>query len=401
MVGLVVSAIAYLRAYIVSRHRLGLEAAALRQQLVVFKRKQTRPSLRNSDRLFWVALRSLWSGWASALVILKAETVVPWHRAGFRLFWRLRPRPLGRPPINPEVRSLIRRMKADNPDWGAPRIHGELLRLGFNVSEPTVSRYLRGLKRRTDGEKAKRWMAFLHNHREVIAAFDFFTVPNLAFRMLYCFFAIEHHHRRILHFNTTAHPSGEWIVQQLREAFPLPCPYRYVVFDHDSKFSGDIEAFLKGSGLEAVRTGIRCPWQNGVAERWVESIRREMLDHVIPLNEAHLLRLSQEYIRYYNHASLGPPRYVTDKSRTPCSSAANAGAFLAPRVFLRARLASSAAPAVSNARRLRIQGPSGNGCSPSISPRSIAKRSVAALTPKRNAAWVRFNQPSISHRPSL
>ena len=232
--------------------------------------------------------------------MVKAETVVSWHRAGFRLFWRLRSRPLGRPPINPEVRSLIRRMKADNPGWGAPRIHGELLRLGFNVSESTVSRYLRGLKRRTDGEKAKRWMAFLHNHREVIAAFDFFTVPTLAFRVLYCFFVIEHHRRRILHFNTTAHPSGEWIVQQLREAFPLPCPYRYVVFDHDSKFSGDIEAFLKGSGLEAVRTGIRCPWQNGVAERWVESIRREMLDHVIPLNEAHLLRLSQEYIRYYH-----------------------------------------------------------------------------------------------------
>jgi transposase InsO family protein len=231
---------------------------------------------------------------------VKAETVVSWHRAGFRLFWRLRSRPLGRPPINPEVRSLIRRMKADNPGWGAPRIHGELLRLGFDVSEPTVSRYLKGLKTRPEREKSNSWMAFLNNHREVIAAFDFFTVPTLTFRVLYCFFVIEHDRRRILHFNTTAHPSSEWIVQQLREAFPLPCPSRYVVFDHDSNFTGDVEAFLKDSGLKAVRTGIRCPWQNGVAERWVESIRREMLDYVIPLNEAHLYRLSQEYIRYYH-----------------------------------------------------------------------------------------------------
>ena len=229
---------AYRRAYIVSRHRLRLEDTALRQQLVLFKRKHPRPSLRSIDRLFCV-------GWAP--VSVKAETVVSWHRAGFRLFWRLRSRPLGRPPVNEEVRSLIRRLKTDNPGWGAPRIHGELLRLGFDISEPTVSRYLKGLKRPIDREKAKSWMTFLHNHREVVAAFDFFTVPTLTFRVLYCFFVIEHHRRRILHFNTTAHPSGEWIVQQLREAFPLPCPYRYVVFDHDSKFNGDVEAFLKAA----------------------------------------------------------------------------------------------------------------------------------------------------------
>jgi transposase InsO family protein len=207
---------------------------------------------------------------------------------------------LGRPKINAEIRELIRRMKTDNPDWGAPRIHGELLALGFEISEPTVSRYLQRLKRRTDREKAKRWLAFLHNHREVIAAFDFFTVPTLTFRVLYCFFVIEHHRRRILHFNATAHPTSEWIVQQLREAFPLPCPYRYVMFDRDRKFAGDVREFLKASGMKAVRTSIRSPWQNGVAERWIGSIRRELLDHVIALNERHLFRLSQEYIRYYD-----------------------------------------------------------------------------------------------------
>jgi hypothetical protein len=204
--------------------------------------------------------------WAGALIIVKAETVVSWHRAGFRLFWRLRSRPLGRPKFNDEIRVLIRRTNTDNPGWGAPRIHGGLLALGFEVSETTVSRYLQRLKRRTDQENAERWLAFLHNHREVIAAIDAFTVPTLTFRVLYCSFVIEHHRRRVLHFNATAHPTSEWIVQQLREAFPLPCPYRYVVFDRDCKFAGDVRGFLKASGVKPVRTSVPSPWQNGVAE---------------------------------------------------------------------------------------------------------------------------------------
>jgi putative transposase len=201
MVTLVVTTFAYIRAFIVARHKLALEAIALRQQLAVYKRKQSRPKLRRVDRLFWIALRSVWSGWTESLVIVKPETVVAWHRAGFRLFWRWwsSSRNPGRPKISGETRRLIRRIKADNPSWGAPRIHGELLQLGFAISEPTVSRYLRRLKRHHDGSKAKRWLAFLNNHREVTAAFDFFTVPTLRFRVLYCFFVIEHGRRRILH----------------------------------------------------------------------------------------------------------------------------------------------------------------------------------------------------------
>jgi hypothetical protein len=203
--------ISYVRALIVPRHKLALEAAALRQQLAVLKRKQPRPKLHRFDRLFWVALRQLWSGWAEALIIVKPETVVSWHRAGFRLFWRWRSRSrrVGRPKVSEEIRQLIRRMKAENPTWGAPRIHGELLQLGFEISEPTVSRYLQGLKRHYHEDKAKRWLAFLSNHREVIAAFDFFTVPTITFRVLYCFFVIEHDRRRILHFNATAHPTSD------------------------------------------------------------------------------------------------------------------------------------------------------------------------------------------------
>jgi putative transposase len=200
-------------------------------------------------------------------------------------------------------------MKAENPSWGAPRIHGELRQLGFEVSEPTVSRYLHSLKRRSDKGKAKRWLAFLNNHREVMVAFDFFTIPTLTFQTLYCFFVIEHGRRRVLHFNCTTHPAGDWIVQQLREALPLPCRYRYAVFDRDAKYGNDVATFLRTSGIRPVRTSVRSPWQNGIAERWVGSARREIMDHIIPVNERHLRRLGREYLAYYHddrtHIALG------------------------------------------------------------------------------------------------
>jgi transposase InsO family protein len=313
MGSLVIAVVTYIRALFVTRHRLALEAAALRQQLAVFKRKQPRPRLSRPDRLFWRTLRRVYAGWTDALIIVKPETVVSWHRAGFRLFWRWRSRQPGRPRVTTEIRELIRRMKAENPGWGAPRIHGELLQLGFSISEPTVSRYLRRFRRRYDAGKAKRWLAFLNNHREVIVAFDFFTVPTLSFRTLYCFFVIEHGRRRILHFNCTEHPTANWIVQQLREALPLPCPYRYVLFDRDAKFGTEVFAFLKSSGIEPLRTSLRSPWQNGIAERWVGSARRELLDHVIPLDEHHLRRLAREYLAYYHQDRT----HITLDKRTP------------------------------------------------------------------------------------
>ena len=226
MGSLMLAVVTYIRAFLVPRHKLALEAAALRQQLAVFKRKQPRPRLSRADRLFWTTLRRLYSDWADALILVRPETVVSWHRAGFRLFWRWRSRQPGRPKVTLEIRELIRRMKAKNPTWGAPRIHGELLQLGFDVSEPTVPHYLQGLKRRHDKKKAKQGLAFLNNHREIIAAFDFFTVPTLKFRTLYCFFVIEHGRRRVLHVNCTEHPTSNWIVQQLpggsTATLPLP-----------------------------------------------------------------------------------------------------------------------------------------------------------------------------------
>lgn len=254
---------AYLYALLLPRHRLALECAALRQQLVVFKRKKPRPKLEAADRLFWRFLRKIYSGWADLLIVVKPETVVSWHHAGFRLLWRSRSRgTAGRPALSAEVRSLIGRMKCENSRWGAPRIHGELLQLGFDVSEASVSRYLRRLRPQGKPEKAKQWLTFLHNHREVIAAFDFFTVPTLSFRTLYCFFVIEHGRRRILAFNCTAHPTAECIVQQLRQAFPDPCPYRYVVFVRDAKFGKAAHSAEADqcSGMMVIAIGAKRRW---------------------------------------------------------------------------------------------------------------------------------------------
>ncbi len=197
-----------------SRRDLLLENLALRQQLAVLKTRHPQPRLAALDRLFWVMLRRFWPGWKQALLIVQPDTVVRWHRAGFRLYWkwisRTRVRS-GRKPTSRELRELIFRMVAENPAWGAPRIHGELKMLGFQISERTVLRWMRKAPR--NPEPARRWTAFLTNHREAIAAMDFFTVPTLTFGVLYCFFVIAHDRRRILHFNVTRHPASAWMNQ--------------------------------------------------------------------------------------------------------------------------------------------------------------------------------------------
>jgi transposase InsO family protein len=298
VLSLVLAAFTAFRVYFRSRTDAALEVLALRQQVAVLKRRRPRPPLNPLDRLFWTVLRQTWARWKDALVIVKPETVVGWHRAGFRLYWRWRSRPRGgRPRIAEELRLLIRRLAQDNPDWGAPKIHGELLKLGFVLDERTVGRYLRRMDRR--GDPGKKWLAFLRNHREAIVALDFFTVPTATFRVLYGFFVIEHGRRRILHFNVTRHPSADWVVQQLRETFVEAAPYRYAILDRDSIFSDDVIAFLKATGLEPKRTSVRSPWQNGTAERWIGSCRREIIDYIIALNEEHLRRVVRDYIRYY------------------------------------------------------------------------------------------------------
>jgi len=201
------------------REDLILENLALRQQLLALHAKRPRRRLSAPHTLFWVALRRLWSGWRGPLILVTPRTVVDWHRCGFRLYWKWLSRAKhlgGRKPTSKEIRALIFRMAAQNPTWGAPRLHGELLKLGFDLAEATVSRWLRQVPKTPN--PAKRWLTFLRNHREAIAAMDFFTVPTLTFGVLYCFFVIGHERRKILRFNVTRHPSALWIVQQMREA---------------------------------------------------------------------------------------------------------------------------------------------------------------------------------------
>ena len=229
------------------------------------------------------------------------ETVTRWHRTGFQMYWRwisrVRKR-VGRKRISKEMRNLIFRMVAENQTWGAPRIHGELLMLGFDVSARTISRWMR--RAPTDPEPGKRWLAFLRNHREAIAAMDFFTVPTITFDMLYCFFIISHDRRRILHFNVTAHPTSLWIVQQLREAFPFESTPTYLLLDRDRKYGLELASAIRSMAMHPIRTSFESPWQNGIAERWVESCRHDLLDHVIAFNEEHLRRLLGEYVCYYH-----------------------------------------------------------------------------------------------------
>ena len=284
-----------------NRRDLALENLALRQQLAVLKRRQARPKLGLLDKLFWVTARRFWSGWKGSLIVVTPETVVRWHRAGFRLYWKLISevsKPVGRRSTPRELRELIFRMVAENPTWGAPRIHGELLMLGFDISERTISR---GMKRAPrDPQPARRWLAFLRNHREAIAAMDFFTVPTITFGVLYCFFIIGHDRRCILHFNVTKHPTSMWVVQQLREAFPFGAAARFLIFDRDAKYGLEIPIAVRSLGMSPVRTAFESPWQNGVAERWVGSCRRDLLDHIIAVNERHLRRLLSAYVCYYH-----------------------------------------------------------------------------------------------------
>jgi len=287
-----------LPAFFRSRNDQVIVELALRQQLATYALKGPKPRITSVDRTFWVFLSRIWSGWKENLVIVQPDTVVRWHRKGFRLYWRsISKRGPGRPPISPEIQALIRRFANEN-SWRARKVQAELEKLGFSVSLATVSRYLP--KRNPDHDQRQRWKTFLRNHKDGIAAMDFVVVPTVRFRLLYAWFVIGHGRRKIIHFGVTAHPTSPWVVQQLREAFPDETTPRFLIYDNDSIFSERVTESIKNIGIEPQRTAFRSPWQNGIAERWVGSARREMLDHVIVMNERHLHRLLREYVDYYN-----------------------------------------------------------------------------------------------------
>ena len=285
-------------AFFRSRNKQALVELALRQQLASFARKGRRPRISPADRVFWVFLSRSWLEWKEILVFVQPETVARWHRKGFRLYWRaISKRGPGRPPIPLEVQALIRRFSNEN-GWRARKVRAELAKLGISIGLATVSRYLP--KRKPDHHQRQRWRTFLHNHRHGIAAMDFLVIPTVRFQLLYAWFVIDHGRRKIIHFGVTAHPTSSWVIQQLREAFPDDTAPRFLIFDNDSIFSERVTDTIEHIGIGPRRTAFRSPWQNGIAERWVGSARRELLDHVIVLNEDHLRRLLREYVDYYN-----------------------------------------------------------------------------------------------------
>ncbi len=303
-VSMVVIVVQVVQALARSRTDLVLENLILRQQVTALKRERPRAHLNDVDRGVLVAFRKSWAGWATRLSIVTPQTVVKWHRRRFRRYWtRLshENRRPGRPRSSAELRKLIRTMALDN-GWGAPRIHGELLKLGIEVSEATVSRCLP--RRPSDPDKVQSWMTFLRNHSDAIAAIDFFTVPTIRLRVLYCFFVIGHERRRILHFNATYNPTSAWVIQQLREAFPFDAAPGYLIFDRDAIFGAAVIAFVKAMGTKPSRTAFRSPWQNHVAERWTGSCRRELFDYVIVFDERHAVWLVEKYVAYHHHARI-------------------------------------------------------------------------------------------------
>jgi putative transposase len=279
------------------RRDLALKNLALRQQLGVLKRRRGVPRLKRKDRLFWVVLSRIWAPWRQALHMVNGDTVVGWQRMGFRVYWARisRWKSGGRPQSSSEVRALIKRMATANPYWGAPRIHGELLKLGMEVSERTVSRLMPKYRK----PPSQTWKAFLNNHVQGLVSVDFFTVPTASFRVLFVFVVLAHHRRRVVHFNVTEHPTAAWTAQQILEAFPEDTAPRYLIRDRDQIYGECFRHHLRDLGTSEVLTAAQSPWQNPFAERLVGSIRRECLDHVIVLGEKHLRRILKGYFDYY------------------------------------------------------------------------------------------------------
>ena len=301
------------------RGRATLEAEiwVLRQQINVLRRAAPRrQSFGIFDRLIFVGLYRLFPKACDALAIVKPDTIIRWHRAGFRAYWRWKSRRRGgRPTVPPDIRKLIHEMSIANPLWGAPRIHGELLKLGVEIGQTSVAKYMA----RRRGPPSQGWKTFLHNHADGIAAMDLFVVPTISFRLLYGLLIIGHGRRQILWFGVTSHPTAEWMANQLTEACGWEQAPRYLIRDRDAVFGELFVRRLRSMGIRDRPTSPRSPWQNGFAERLIGSIRREYLDHVVVFGERHLRYILLSYMKYYNESVRIYPWRRIRRSRAPSS----------------------------------------------------------------------------------
>jgi putative transposase len=292
------SVFSFLLSLFKSHTQLHLEVLFLRKQLEIAVRSSPKLKIRPADRFFMVFLTDLYDSWREGLLIVQPETIIRWHRQSFRAFWKWKSRSTpGRPAIPQAQINLIKQMANDNPLWGPPRIHGELLKLGIDISESIVLRYM---PKKAPKTNKQRWKTFLKNHSTQIVSVDFLLVPTMTFKLLYVLVFLSHDRRRIIHFNVTANPTTHWCAQQLRNAFCDHDPPRFLLRDRDAKIGEMFTETLTALGIDPLLTAYRSPWQNGYAERLLGSFRRECLDHVIVLNETHLQGVLQSYIRYYN-----------------------------------------------------------------------------------------------------
>jgi putative transposase len=282
-----------------SRASLELEVVALRHQVAVLRRQRSgRLRLFCTDRLLWVWLYRVWPRALQAMVLVKPATVVQWQRKGFRLYWRWRSRSrqIGRPKTSTEIRQLIRQMSMANPIWGAPRIHGELLMLGIEVSQASVGRYMPWRPK----VPSPTWRSFLHNHMRNMAAVDMFVVATATFRLLYALIVLGHDRRRIIHFEVTQNPTQVWLARQMTEAFPWDTAPRYLLRDRDASYGQTFRDRVAAMAIKEVVTAARSPWQNPYVERVIGSIRRECLNHIIIFDECHLRDVLSSYFQYYH-----------------------------------------------------------------------------------------------------
>lgn len=316
------------------RRSLEAENLVLRRQLALFKERGVKPRRIDAATRASLALLSRLCDWRSCLMVVRPETVVRWHRAGWRLLWRYKSRP-GRPPIPLELRRLIRRMAVENPLWGEERIANELLvKLGIRVSPRTAGKYM---PKRPPGQPRgdQRWSTFLLTHAKAILACDFFVTVTATFRILYVFVVIEHGTRRLAHVSVTAHPSADWTLQQLREAVGEEGGHQYLIHDRDRIFAKHLDDSIRALGLNVLRSPVASPKANAICERVIGTIRRECLDWMIPLSEAHLRSILKSWVEHYNrgrpHSMLGPG--VPDPPR---------GVVVVPKSESRHRLAAGA-----------------------------------------------------------
>ncbi len=281
-----------------SRARLEAEKLLLRHQLnLALRQAPRRVRLRGVDRAFMVWMVRLWPRLLNVVRVVQPETVLRWHRAGFRIYWRWKSRSrVGRPRIDRGLRDLIRRMSQENPLWGASRIHGELLMLGFEIAQSTVSKYMKGGRR----PPSQSWKTFLHNHANAIAAIDLCVVPTVTFERLFAFLVVGHGRRRLLWFEVTRYPTAEWLARQVTEAFPWATAPSYLIRDNDRAYGGVFTGRAKAMGIRDRPISPGSPWQNGIAERLIGTLRRECLDHIVVFGEAHLRSVLSAYSTYYN-----------------------------------------------------------------------------------------------------